>query len=136
MTARRRTTAAAVAVLLSPSLASAHERFIRHDLKHRMQDWFFGRDPNAMFGMNPNMLHIGILVTALLAVLLSIWFLRESLDEVVRYKVLARLRGGVQRTLHNLAAFITDKPVRVGWFYALGEWSVIMFLRAPALVLM
>ena len=42
----------------------------------------------------------------------------------------------MQRTLHNLAAFITDKPVRVGWFYSLGEWSVIMFLRAPALVLM
>ena len=101
----------------SPSLASAHERFIRHDLKHRMQDWFFGRDPNGMLGMNPDMLHIGILVTVLLAVLLAIWFLRESLDEIVRYKVLYRLRGGLQRTLHNLAAFITDKPVRVGWFY-------------------
>jgi len=136
MTPRLRRTAAAVAVVFSPSVASAHERFIRHDLKHRMQDWFFGRDPNAVFGMNPNMLHIGILVTGLLAVLLSIWFLRESLDAVVRYKVLSRLRGGVQRTLHNLAAFITDKPVRVGWFYSLGEWSVIMFLRAPALVLM
>jgi uncharacterized membrane protein YphA (DoxX/SURF4 family) len=136
MTARLRTSAAAVAFLLSPALASAHERFIRHDLKHRMQDWFFGRDPSAPFGMNPNMLHIGMLVTGLLAVLLSIWFLRESLDEVVRYKILSRLRGGVQRTLHNLAAFITDKPVRLGWFYALGEWSVIMFLRAPALVLM
>jgi uncharacterized membrane protein YphA (DoxX/SURF4 family) len=136
MSARVRTALAAFALLLAPSLASAHERFIRHDLKHRMQDWFFGRDPNGMLGMNPNMLHIGLLVTALLAVLLSIWFLRESLDEVVRYKILSRLRGGLQRTLHNLAAFITDKPVRVGWFYSLGEWSVIMFLRAPALVLM
>jgi uncharacterized membrane protein YphA (DoxX/SURF4 family) len=136
MSARLRTSLAAFALLLAPSFASAHERFIRHDLKHRMQDWFFGRDPNGMFGMNPNMLHIGILVTVLLAVLLSIWFLRESLDAVVRYKILSRLRGGVQRTLHNLAAFITDKPVRVGWFYSLGEWSVIMFLRAPALVLM
>jgi len=136
MSARLRTALAALLVLLAPSFASAHERFIRHDLKHRMQDWFFGRDPGAMLGMNPNMLHIGMLVTALLAVLLAIWFLRESLDEVVRYKILSRLRGGVQRTLHNLAAFITDKPVRIGWFYALGEWSVIMFLRSPALVLM
>jgi uncharacterized membrane protein YphA (DoxX/SURF4 family) len=136
MSARLRTALAVPVVLLAPSLASAHERFIRHDLKHRMQDWFFGRDPNGMLGMNPNMLHIGILVTVLLAVLLAIWFLRESLDEIVRYKILARLRGGVQRTLHNLAAFITDKPVRVGWFYSLGEWSVIMFLRAPALVIM
>jgi uncharacterized membrane protein YphA (DoxX/SURF4 family) len=136
MSVRLRTALAAAFLLLAPSLASAHERFIRHDLKHRMQDWFFGRDPNAFLGMNPNMLHIGMLVTGLLAVLLGIWFLRESLDAVVRYKILARLRGGLQRTLHNLAAFITDKPVRVGWFYSLGEWSVIMFLRAPALVLM
>jgi uncharacterized membrane protein YphA (DoxX/SURF4 family) len=136
MTTLIRTAGATLFLLLAPSLASAHERFIRHDLKHRMQDWFFGRDPNGMLGMNPNMLHIGILVTVLLAVLMAIWFLRESLDEIVRYKILIRLRGGVQRTLHNLAAFITDKPVRVGWFYALGEWSVIMFMRAPALVLM
>jgi len=136
MSARLRTALAAAGLLLAPSLASAHERFIRHDLKHRMQDWFFARDPNGPLGMNANMLHIGLLVTGLLAVLMGIWFLRESLDEIVRYKILIRLRGGVQRTLHNLAAFITDKPVRVGWFYSLGEWSVIMFLRAPALVLM
>ena len=136
MRARFRTALAAALLLLAPALASAHERFIRHDLKHRMQDWFFARDPNGPLGMNANMLHIGLLVTGLLAVLMGIWFLRESLDEIVRYKILSRLRGGVQRTLHNLAAFITDKPVRVGWFYSLGEWSVIMFLRAPALVLM
>ncbi|HUG52312.1 MAG TPA: DoxX family membrane protein [Vicinamibacteria bacterium] len=123
-------------VLLSPAVVSAHERFIRHDLKQRMQDWFFRRDPGGPLGMHPDMFHIGILVTVLLAVLLGIWFLRESLDQVVRYKVLARLRGGLQRALHDLAAFITDKPVRRGWFYSLGEWSVIMFLRAPALVLM
>ena len=72
MSARLRAALAALALLLVPTLASAHERFIRHDLKHRMQDWFFGRDPNAMFGMNPNMLHIGILVTGLLAVLMGI----------------------------------------------------------------
>jgi uncharacterized membrane protein YphA (DoxX/SURF4 family) len=123
-------------LLLGPPLAYAHERFIRHDLKQRMRDEFFGRDANGMMGMHPDMWRIGIFVTALLALLMAIWFLRESLDEVVRYKVLARMRGGLQRTLHNLAAFITDKPVRVGWFYSLGEWSVIMFLRAPALVLM
>jgi uncharacterized membrane protein YphA (DoxX/SURF4 family) len=136
MSARFRTALAVLAAVLVPSLASAHERFIRHDLKHRMQDWFFARDPNGPLGMNANMLHIGLFVTGLLAVLMGIWFLRESLDEIVRYKILSRLRGGLQRTLHNLAAFITDKPVRVGWFYSLGEWSVIMFLRAPALVLM
>ncbi|PYQ51212.1 MAG: hypothetical protein DMF78_13810 [Acidobacteria bacterium] len=128
--------AAAAALVLLPAAAFAHERFIRHQLKQRLQDWFFGRDPGHFLGMNPDMLHIGLLVTGVLAVLLAIWFLRESLDYVVRYGVLSRLRGALQRLLHNLAAFITDKPVRVGWFYALGEWAVIMFLRSPALVLM
>jgi uncharacterized membrane protein YphA (DoxX/SURF4 family) len=123
-------------LLLVPAPAIAHERFVRHDLKQRLQEWFFRRDPDGMMGMHPDMFHIGVLVTVLLAVLLAIWFLRESLDHVVRYKVLSRLRGPVQRAVHNLAAFITDKPVRVGWFHSLGEWSVILFLRAPALVLM
>jgi uncharacterized membrane protein YphA (DoxX/SURF4 family) len=49
---------------------------------------------------------------------------------------LARLRGKLQRQIHNLACFLTDKPVRGGWFYALGEWAVIMFLRSPGLGLM
>ncbi|PYQ46543.1 MAG: hypothetical protein DMF77_00505, partial [Acidobacteria bacterium] len=123
-------------LLLAPSLVHAHERFIRHDLKNRLQDWFFARDPTHFLGMNPNMTHIGLFVTGLLAVLLMIWFLRESLDEVIRYGVLYRLRGFPQRLLHNLACFIMDKPVRLGWFHALGEWSVIMFMRSPALVLM
>jgi uncharacterized membrane protein YphA (DoxX/SURF4 family) len=136
MTRARVAAAAASLLLLAPSLASAHERFIRHDLKHRMQDFFFRRDPSGFLGMNPNMAHIGIFVTVLLAVLLAIWFLRESLDHFIRYRVLSRLRGSLQRLLHNLACFIMDKPVRVGWFYALGEWSVIVFMRSPALVLM
>src|SRR6202030_3214618 len=63
-------------------------------------------------------------------------FLRESLDEFLRYRILSPLRGGVQRGVHTLACFITDKPVRTKWFYTLGEWSVVMFLRSPALVLM
>jgi uncharacterized membrane protein YphA (DoxX/SURF4 family) len=123
-------------LLLAPAAAQAHERFIRHDLKHRLQEEFFRRDPGHFLGMNPNMSHIGVFVTALLAVLMMIWFLRESLDEGIRYGLLYRLRGSLQRVLHNLACFIMDKPVRVGWFYALGEWSVIMFMRSPALVLM
>ena len=137
MTPTVRAAAATLALhLLASAPASAHERFIRHDLKHRLQEWFFGRNPGGIAGMHPDMFHIGALVTILLAVLLALWFLRESLDRVVRYKVLARLRGRVQRAVHDLAAFLTDKPVRVGWFYSLGEWSVILFLRAPALVLM
>jgi uncharacterized membrane protein YphA (DoxX/SURF4 family) len=127
---------AAALLLLAPASLYAHERFVRHDLKQRLQDWFFRRYPDGIMGMHPDMFQIGLMVTAFLAVLLAIWFLRESVDHIVRYKVLSRLRGPVQRAVHDLAAFITDKPVRVGWFYALGQWSVILFLRAPALVLM
>ena len=50
-------------LLLAPSLVHAHERFIRHDLKNRLQDWLFARDPTHFLGMNPNMTHIGLFVT-------------------------------------------------------------------------
>lgn len=121
---------------LLPRWAEAHERFVRHDLKRPMQDWFFLQQAGQPFGMNPNMLHVGLLVTLVLAAFLAAFFLRDTLDEIIRYKILARLRRSLQRALHNLACFVMDKPVRSGWFYTLGEWSVIMFLRSPALVLM
>jgi uncharacterized membrane protein YphA (DoxX/SURF4 family) len=116
--------------------ATAHERFIRHQLKQPLKDSFFLQERGQFLGLDPNMLRIGLLVTAVLAGSTALWFLRESVGEVVRYRLLARLRGGMQRQLHNLTCFLTDKPVRVGWFYALGEWAVIVFLRSPALVLM
>jgi uncharacterized membrane protein YphA (DoxX/SURF4 family) len=55
---------------------------------------------------------------------------------VLRSRLLTRLRGKLQRHVHNLVCFLTDRPVRLGWFYALGEWAVIVFLRSPGLVLM
>lgn len=123
-------------LLLLPQLAEAHERFIKHDMKRRMQDWFFLQQAGKPFGMDPNMIQVGLLVTLVLTGFFLAWFLRETLDETIRYKVLTKLRGGVQRSLHNLACFVMDKPIRSSWFYAFGEWSVIMFLRSPALVLM
>lgn len=123
-------------LLLLPVLAAAHERFVKHDMKQRMQDWFFLQQAGQPFGMDRNMIQVGLLVTLVLAGFFVAFFLRESLDELIRYKVLAPLRGGLQRSLHNLACFVMDKPVRSAWFYAVGEWSVIMFLRSPALVLM
>lgn len=125
-----------LAALAGAGPALAHERFVRHTLKQRLQEWFFRQRPGYFLGMDPNMFQIGALVALVLTGFLFVWFLRESLDEVVRYRLLARLRGTVQRQLHNLACFLTDKPVRVGWFYSLGQWAVIMFLRSPALVLM
>jgi uncharacterized membrane protein YphA (DoxX/SURF4 family) len=125
-----------VGLLLLPELAQAHERFVKHEMKRRMQDSFFLQQAGYPFGMDPNMVHVGLLVVLVLAAFFVAFFLRESLDELIRYKVLAPLRGGLQRALHNLACFVMDKPVRSASFYALGEWSVIMFLRSPALVLM
>lgn len=123
-------------VVLFPALASAHERFVKHDMKKPLQNWFFEQQDGKLFGMDPNMVQVGLLVTVVLTAFLFIWFLREDLDEFIRYKVLTKLGGTPQRLLHNLACYIMDKPVRSAWFYAVGEWSVIMFLRSPALVLM
>jgi uncharacterized membrane protein YphA (DoxX/SURF4 family) len=133
----RRTLLLVVAGLVAcQGLALAHERFIRHVLMKPMHQDFFGRHPGMLLGMDPNMVQIGVMVTLGLAAWLVIWFLRETIDVFVRYEVLAKLSGTLQRTVHHLAAFLTDKPVRVGWFYSAGEWANIMFLRSPALVLM
>jgi len=136
MRARFRYGIGAGVLLLVPRLALAHERFIKHDMKRHLQDGFFLQQAGKPFGMDPNMVQIGLLVTLVLSGFFFVWFLRETLDEFLRYKVLASLRGGLQRGLHNLASFVMDKPVRSAWFYAAGEWSVILFLRSPALVLM
>lgn len=128
---------AAVSFLfLIPATSSAHERFVKHDMKKPLQNWFFEQQDGKIMGMDPNMVQVGLLVSLVLTAFLFIWFLREDLDEFIRYKVLTRLGGTPQRLLHNLACYIMDKPVRSAWFYAIGEWSVIMFLRSPALVLM
>jgi uncharacterized membrane protein YphA (DoxX/SURF4 family) len=126
----------ALGIVLLPALALAHERFVKHDLKQHLQDGFFMQEAGKPFGMDPNMIQVGLLVTLILAAFFVFYFLRESLDEFLRYKILAPLRGSVQRTVHTVATFVMDKPVRSKWFYTLGEWSVIMFLRSPALVLM
>jgi uncharacterized membrane protein YphA (DoxX/SURF4 family) len=126
----------ALGIVLLPALALAHERFVKHDLKQHLQDGFFMQEAGKPFGMDPNMIQVGLLVTLILAAFFVFYFLRESLDEFLRYKILAPLRGSVQRTVHTVATFVMDKPVRSKSFYTLGEWSVIMFLRSPALVLM
>jgi uncharacterized membrane protein YphA (DoxX/SURF4 family) len=129
-------TALLAAVLLAPAALLAHERFVKHDLKNHLQDGFFMQEAGKPFGMDPNMIQVGLLVSLVLAAFFVCFFLRETLDGILRYKILAPLRGGIQRGVHTLACYVMDKPVRAGWFYSLGEWSVIMFLRSPALVLM
>jgi uncharacterized membrane protein YphA (DoxX/SURF4 family) len=124
------------AAVLLPVALNAHERFVKHDLKKHLKDAFFMQQAGMPFGMDPNMIQVGLLTVLVLAAFFVFFFLREGLDEIVRYQILAALRGKVQRFVHNLSCFIMDKPVRSKWFYTVGEWSVIMFLRSPALVLM
>src|SRR5216684_2658584 len=126
---------AAVLALL-PSRIYSHERFVRHDLKFPLNEAYFGRHPGTFLGMQPDMLHIGTISFLLLTAFLIIFFFRRDLDIFVQHRMLAGLRGPAQRGLHHFANFLTDEPVRLRWFHAVGEWAVILFLRSPALVLM
>jgi uncharacterized membrane protein YphA (DoxX/SURF4 family) len=123
-------------LLLLPSIVYAHERFIRHDLKFPLHEAYFGRHPEALLGVQTDMMHIGTISFLLLVAFLIIFFFRQDLDSFIEHRVLSGLRGPAQRTLNHLANFLTDKPVRLPWFHAIGEWAVILFLRSPALVLM
>jgi hypothetical protein len=127
--------ALAVAVLLVPAVAFAHERFVRHRLKQPLHDEFFLRHPGSFLGMDPNMLRVGINAFVVFAAFLVIWFVRQPLDEAVE-RIIAPAGGAVQRAVHKLACFLTDRPVRNGVYHAISEWAVIMFLRVPGLVLM
>jgi hypothetical protein len=126
----------AAAVTLIPTLLYAHERFIKHQLKFPLHEQYFGRYPAAFLGIQPDMFRIATTSFLLLTAFLVIFFFRLNLDVFIEHRVLSRLRGAPQRFLHHLANFLTDKPVRLKWFHAIGEWAVVLFLRSPALVLM
>lgn len=121
---------------LAPGLVYAHERFIQHRLKFPLHDQYFGRNPAAFLGIEPDMFRIATTSCIILTLFLIIFFFRLNIDDWVEHRLLASLRGKAQRFLHHLANFLTDKPVRLPWFHTIGEWSVILFLRSPALVLM
>lgn len=126
----------AAAVALSSHLAFAHERFIKHKLKFPLHEDYFGRHPGAFLGFQPDMFRIATISCGVLIAFLIIFFLRQNVDMFIEHRVLFFLRGKIQRFVHHLANFLTDKPVKLRWFHALSEWSVVLFLRSPALVLM
>jgi len=126
----------AVLALLPITVVFAHERFIRHDLKYPMHEEYFGRHAGMFLGMQPDMLRIGTTSCVLLVIFLFIYFFRLDLELFIEHRLLPGLRGPSQRALHHLANFLTDKPVRLRFFHAIGEWAVVLFLRSPALVLM
>jgi len=121
---------------LLPTVVYAHERFIRHNLKFPLHESYFGRHPEAFLGIQSDMMRIGTISFVLLTAFLIIFFFRQDLDMFIEHRLLSGARGPVQRALHHLANFLTDKPVRLPWFHAIGEWAVVLFLRSPALVLM
>ncbi len=128
--------AVAAAVALFPTIVYAHERFIKHKLKYPLHEDYFGRYPAAFLGIEPDMFRIATISCILLTLFLIIFFFRLNVDSYVEHRVLGRLHGTPQRWLHNLANYLTDQPVRTKWFKAIGEWSVVLFMRSPALVLM
>lgn len=115
--------------MLLPNVASAHERFIKHELLEPLQRDFFRR-------LDPNMLNVGLRVAGLMAIMLFIWFLRDPLYNFVENQLVRKLRGKPKEWLHLIHCFVADKPVEHPWFRKVGEWVVILFLRTPALVLM
>ena len=110
------------AFLVFSSPVSAHERFVKHDMKKPLQNSFFEQKAGMMMGMDPNMVQVGLLVSLVLTAFLFIWFLREDLDEFIRYKVLSRLGGTPQRqprrhghhrrVAHRHAAAIASQATR------------------------
>lgn len=129
----------AALILLAPQAALAHERFVRHHLKDRLPPEFYAfyrRHPGEPLGLDPNLLAVALLVAAALAGTLVLWFYRQPLERFVQFRLLRRAAGPAQKLLHLLSCFLTDRPVRNGAFHTLGEWTVIAFLRSPALVLM
>jgi len=125
---------AALALLL-PALAIAHERFVRHQLKQPLRDEFFRRYPGHFLGMHPSMLRLGVNATLVLAGFIFLWFVRKPIDEAIE-RLVAVAGARVQRIVHELTCFVTDRPVLNRVFHAIGEWVVVLFLRVPGLVLM
>jgi hypothetical protein len=123
------------AVLLAPVVAVAHERFVKHNLKYPLHTEFFLRWPTGALGLHPDMMKIATRVAVTLGAFFLVWFARRPITEYIERSLL-RVGGRTQRGLHKLACFLTDRPVRGRIFHALGEWSVIAFLRSPGLVLM
>jgi len=133
---RARVAAAAVSVLVLASKgANAHERFIKHRLKVPLHEEFFRQGPGPM-GINSDLLRIATTTFGMLVVFMLLWYVREPLGEIVDRRVVRRVGGRWQRIVHQVAEFLSDRPVRARWFQLLREWCVILFLRSPGLVLM
>jgi hypothetical protein len=112
----------------------AHERFVKHRLKVPLHEEFFHQG-EGLLGMNPDMLNVATRVFAILALFLLAWYIREPLDKFAR-RLMRPLGSRIQSAAHEITCFLTDRPVHGKPFQTLREWSTILFLRSPGLVLM
>jgi uncharacterized membrane protein YphA (DoxX/SURF4 family) len=85
--------------------------------------------------MHPDMLHVGMNAAVVLAGFIALWFVRRRLEETVDQLFVGR-GAPLQRIVHAIVCFASDRPVHNRVFVGAGEWFVIMFLRVPGLVLM
>jgi uncharacterized membrane protein YphA (DoxX/SURF4 family) len=122
--------------LFACGVVYAHERFVKHNLRHPLHYEFFGRWPGKPLGLHPDMMTIALRIAGGLTMFLVLWFLRRPLTELVEKNILRKVGGPWQRSLHQVACYLTDRPVRNRVFHSLGEWVVILFMRSPGLVLM
>ena len=104
-------------VLLASGVAFAHERFVKHNLRYPLHYEFFGRWPGKPLGLHPDMLMIALRVAGILGAFFAVWFLRRTLTERIERTVLRSIGGAIQQWGHELACFLTDRPVRGKLFH-------------------
>ena len=126
-----------VAALLAGAEAFAHERFVPHKLIQPLcLDFFKQTQQGWLFGIHPDTWMITARVFVIICFAVFIWFVRQPIEEFLLRRVAARGGARVQRAVHAVTTFLTDKPVRANWFKSVREVVVAFFLRSPALVLM
>jgi uncharacterized membrane protein YphA (DoxX/SURF4 family) len=116
-------------------VAHAHERFVKHNLKVPLKEYYFRQNPDGIMGMHPSYFLITLITSGLLAFCMFMWFIRKPLEEFVERKVL-RLSGAPQRFVHHVFCYLFDRPVKTRWFNLISEWAILLFTRSPGLVLM
>ena len=118
-----------------PATAFAHERFVKHRLKNPLDNSFF-RQGDGPMGMHPDMLNVATRVFVITAAFMIVWYLRQPLGAFLQKHIRRHTKLGIQKSAHKLECFLTDRPVRGPLFQGLREWTLILFLRSPGLVLM
>jgi uncharacterized membrane protein YphA (DoxX/SURF4 family) len=143
---RRLQWAAAALVTFSAGIASAHERFLKHNLLNPVDPNFFFHDPDfnhvahhhpsSFLGIDTNIWAILLTTFVIMTAFIVIWFIRDKLVDIILFGIFKNLTGAPQRWLHYLACFITDRPIQTRAWTALREWVLIFFLRSATIVLM